>query len=92
MAVLEIWQPARQSTLSRLQRWKGNLGMVVLGAVCSKLVLPASLVGVALWANSAGIGVFNNVDISSWLAILLCIILLDIAIYWQHRLFHTIPL
>lgn len=92
MAVLEIWQPARQSTLSRLQRWKGNLGMVVLGAVGSKLVLPASLVGVALWANNAGIGVFNNVDISSWLAILLCIILLDIAIYWQHRLFHTIPL
>ena len=56
MAVLEAWLPARQSVLGRASRWKGNLSMVVLGALCSKVVLPASLVGVALWGDNAGIG------------------------------------
>jgi sterol desaturase/sphingolipid hydroxylase (fatty acid hydroxylase superfamily) len=92
MAVLEAWLPARQSVLGRASRWKGNLSMVVLGALCSKVVLPASLVGVALWGDNAGIGVFNNVNMNHWVAIALCVLLLDMVIYWQHRLFHKIPL
>nr|WP_244360287.1 sterol desaturase family protein [Alteromonas sp. K632G] len=92
MALLEAWLPARQSSLGRLSRWKGNLSMVVLGALCSRVVLPASLVGVSMWAQNEGIGVFNIVIINNWLAIGLCVLLLDMVIYWQHRLFHKIPL
>ena len=66
--------------------------MVVLGALCSRVVLPASLVGVSMWAQNEGIGVFNIVIINNWLAIGLCVLLLDMVIYWQHRLFHKIPL
>ena len=92
MALLEAWLPARQSVLNRTSRWKGNLSMVVLGALCSKVVLPASLVGVALWVDNASIGVFNNVNINHWVVTALCVLLLDMVIYWQHRLFHKIPL
>lgn len=92
MAVLEAWLPARQSALNRASRWKGNLSMVVLGALCSRVVLPASLVGVALWADSTNVGLFNNVNTSYWVVIIFCVLLLDMVIYWQHRLFHKIPL
>lgn len=92
MAVLEAWLPARQSVLGRASRWKGNLSMVVLGALCSRVVLPASLVGVALWADSTNVGLFNNVNTSYWVVIIFCVLLLDMVIYWQHRLFHKIPL
>lgn len=92
MAVLEAWLPARQSVLGRVSRWKGNLSMVVLGALCSRVVLPASLVGVALWADSTNVGLFNNVNTSYWVVIIFCVLLLDMVIYWQHRLFHKIPL
>lgn len=92
MAILEAWRPARQSLLGRKTRWTGNLAMVVFGAVCSKIVLPASLVGVALWANDAEVGFFNHVAMANELVIALCILLLDMVIYWQHRLFHKIPL
>ena len=92
MAVLEAWLPARQSVLGRASRWKGNLSMVVLGALCSRLVLPASLVGVCLWAESIHVGLFNSVNMSHWVVVAFSVLLLDMVIYWQHRLFHKIPL
>ena len=92
MAVLEAWLPARQSVLGRASRWKGNLSMVVLGALCSRVVLPAGLVGVALWADNTNVGFFNSVNMSHWVVVAFSVLLLDMVIYWQHRLFHKIPL
>ena len=92
MAVLEAWQPARTSLLSRAIRWKANLAMVILGALVSKLVLPVGLVGVAIWANSESIGVFNNMELDNIYVLLTSVLLLDLVIYWQHRWFHKIPI
>ncbi|AFT74370.1 sterol desaturase family protein [Alteromonas macleodii] len=118
MAVLEALLPAREAVLSRKTRWLGNLSMVVMGALVSRILLPATLVGVSLWAQQKGIGVFNVLldavpaDASSsnqllnsgeplsnsstylvYIAIVtLSVLLLDMLIYWQHRLFHTVPM
>ncbi|MEC9024334.1 MAG: sterol desaturase family protein, partial [Pseudomonadota bacterium] len=118
MAVLEALLPAREAVLSRKTRWLGNLSMVVMGALVSRILLPATLVGVSLWAQQKGIGVFNvlldavPVDASSSNQLLnsgeplsnssaylvhiaivtLSVLLLDMLIYWQHRLFHTVPM
>ncbi len=59
MAVLEALLPAREAVLSRKTRWLGNLSMVVMGALVSRILLPVTLVGVSLWAQQKGIGVFN---------------------------------
>ena len=91
MATIEAWRPARQSVLSRTVRWKGNLAMVILGALISKLVLPAGLVGVAFWANSETIGLFNTTDLPATFVLVASVLILDMAIYWQHRWFHKIP-
>ena len=118
MAVLEALLPAREAVLSRKTRWLGNLSMVVMGALVSRILLPATLVGVSLWAQQKGIGMFNVLldavpaDASSSNQLLnsgeplnnsstylvhiaivtLSVLLLDMLIYWQHRLFHTVPM
>ncbi|QDG38333.1 sterol desaturase family protein [Alteromonas mediterranea] len=112
MALLEARYPARKAVLDRKTRWVGNLSMVVLGALISRVLLPATLVGVSMWAQQEGFGLFNVMlgyaqsgssligisdDVESsgvvFAAIVtLSVILLDMIIYWQHRLFHTVPL
>lgn len=112
MALLEARYPARKAVLDRKTRWVGNLSMVVLGALISRVLLPATLVGVSVWAQQEDFGLFNVMlgyaqsgssligisdDVESsgvvFAAIVtLSVILLDMIIYWQHRLFHTVPL
>ena len=93
MALLEAYKPARKAVLNRKQRWVGNLSMVVIGAVVARLLLPATLLGVSSWAESEGLGLFNSIGSSLpfELVVILCVLLQDVVIYWQHRLFHTVP-
>ena len=91
MAMAEAWYPARQAVLSRKVRWQGNLAMVVLGALAARLVLPATLVGVAWWAQQHNLGLFNQFPAHPAIVIAVSMLLLDMAIYWQHRLFHKVP-
>lgn len=94
MALLEAYKPARAAVLSRRQRWVGNLSMVVLGAIVSRVMLPATLIGVSSWAQNHNIGLFNTIgDAVPFVAVvMLCVVVQDLVIYWQHRLFHTVPL
>lgn len=111
MALLEALFPARNAVLDRKTRWVGNLSMVVMGALVSRVLLPATLVGVSLWAQQEGVGLFNllldqtnsasplssqtsNTQSGSLVfvvTVVLSVLLLDMLIYWQHRLFHTVP-
>ena len=111
MAVLEALFPARNAVLNRKTRWVGNLSMVVLGALVSRVLLPATLVGVSIWAQQEGVGLFNlvtaktvgtlqsteqinNTQYGNALVVgivVISVLLLDMLIYWQHRLFHTMP-
>ena len=112
MALLEARYPARKAVLDRKTRWVGNLSMVALGALISRVLLPATLVGVSVWAQQEDFGLFNvmlgyaqsgssligisdDVESSGVVfagIVTLSVILLDMIIYWQHRLFHTVPL
>jgi sterol desaturase/sphingolipid hydroxylase (fatty acid hydroxylase superfamily) len=97
MAVLEACIPARKSILSRKERWVGNLSMVIFGALLSRILVPASLVGISLWASGRGYGLLNMLSFEgstfvSVAVVTVGVITLDIVIYWQHRLFHTVPL
>ena len=74
-----------------LIRWPGNFGVAILGAILARLLVPASAVGVALAAEARGIGLLHLLDAPAAIAGPLAFIALDCAIYWQHRLFHAIP-
>jgi sterol desaturase/sphingolipid hydroxylase (fatty acid hydroxylase superfamily) len=49
-------------------------------------------IGVALAATTHGWGLLNNVDLPGWLAVMLCVVMLDLLIYLQHVLFHALPI
>ena len=42
-------------------------------------------------AQDNGWGLFNIIDLPSWVAILLSVIVLDLVIYLQHVIFHAVP-
>ena len=72
----------------RGRRWPANFGLILVGTLLVRLVLPVGVVGVAAWAQARGIGLLNQFDLPAWLALTVAVALLDLAIYWQHRLLH----
>jgi sterol desaturase/sphingolipid hydroxylase (fatty acid hydroxylase superfamily) len=63
----------------------------VLDTVLVRLVFPTAAIGVALLAETRGWGLFEAVQAPAWLAVIASVILLDLAIYLQHVLFHAVP-
>src|ERR1051326_2220532 len=91
MAVWELIAPRRHQAAERPLRWSSNLGIVVLDTVLVRILVPTTAVGVALLAEARGWGLFHALAAPGWLAVLLCVIALDLAIYLQHVLFHAVP-
>jgi sterol desaturase/sphingolipid hydroxylase (fatty acid hydroxylase superfamily) len=94
-SVLEAISPKRERRIPRSKRWFVNLLQQVLNSVTITglfFFLPAAVpVVIAEWATESNIGLMQWLDFPPWLSIPLGIILLDLVIYWQHRLFHTVP-
>lgn len=87
----EIAAPRRRLEIPRVVRWTNNIGLVVLDTVILRLSFPVLAVGLALLAEERGFGLFNIVDAPAWVAIFVSILLLDLAIYLQHVIFHAVP-
>ena len=90
--VWEMIQPKRQLSQSKSKRWLNNITLVVLDSLMVRLLLPIGAAGVALWAEDKQIGLLHYLHLGSTANLLLAIIILDLIIYWQHRLFHVVPL
>ena len=91
MAGWELAAPRRRQDIPRVIRWTNNLALVVVDTVILRLTFPILAVGLALMAEERGWGLFNVLDLPLWLAVPLSILLLDLAIYLQHVLFHAVP-
>ncbi len=91
MMVWELAAPRRRKEIPRVIRWTNNLGLVVLDTVILRLSFPLLAVGLAIIGAERGWGLFNNIDVPGWVAILVSVLLLDLAIYLQHVLFHAVP-
>jgi sterol desaturase/sphingolipid hydroxylase (fatty acid hydroxylase superfamily) len=92
MAMLEFASPRKQRTEPRVTRWITNFGLVVVDAMVLRAVFPILAVGVAVWAQRKGYGLFAILDWPILLEITLTVIVLDFAIYWQHVASHKLPL
>jgi sterol desaturase/sphingolipid hydroxylase (fatty acid hydroxylase superfamily) len=91
IALWELASPRRQQSLSRLQRWSSNLGLVALNTLLLRLLFPAAAVGMAAFAGAQGWGLLNYLAWPFWLQLLLSLILLDLVIYLQHVMVHAVP-
>ena len=92
MAVWEALAPRRPRTVSRPVRWVSNLGLVFLNSLLLRLVAPLGTVGVAVLAETRGFGLFPNLALPYWLSVVAGVVLLDLAVYLQHVMFHAVPL
>jgi sterol desaturase/sphingolipid hydroxylase (fatty acid hydroxylase superfamily) len=78
---------------SRLQRRQAhNLGLILIDTALLRLAFPVLAVAFALQMQSQGFGLLHWVDAPFWLALPATVLLLDVAIYWQHRLMHAVPI
>jgi sterol desaturase/sphingolipid hydroxylase (fatty acid hydroxylase superfamily) len=55
-----------------------------------RFLFPTAVIGVSVYAHQNQIGLFNFLELSPIVSIILSILLLDLLIYTQHRLFHTL--
>ncbi|MGE3239477.1 MAG: sterol desaturase family protein [Pirellulales bacterium] len=92
MAVWEAMAPRRMLKVQRPIRWSSNLGLALLNGALVRFISPLGAVGVAILAESFEWGLFNVVSLPNWFADLSSVILLDLAIYLQHVMFHAVPL
>jgi sterol desaturase/sphingolipid hydroxylase (fatty acid hydroxylase superfamily) len=91
MALWEAAAPRRTRFYSRFRRWPSNLAVVALNTALIRILLPTTAVALALLGANRGWGLFNNVRVSPWMAVVASIALLDAAIYLQHVMFHAVP-
>jgi sterol desaturase/sphingolipid hydroxylase (fatty acid hydroxylase superfamily) len=91
MALWEAVAPRRQRSYSRAHRWPSNLAIVALNTALVRILLPATAVSLALVGAKRGWGLFNNLPLPGWTAIVGSVVLLDLAIYLQHVMFHAVP-
>jgi sterol desaturase/sphingolipid hydroxylase (fatty acid hydroxylase superfamily) len=92
MATWELLAPRRKLTVSKLCRWGGNLTIVILNTVIARLLFMGGVVATAAMAQDHSWGILNWVKGPAWLELALAIVALDFIIYWQHQVFHYVPI
>jgi sterol desaturase/sphingolipid hydroxylase (fatty acid hydroxylase superfamily) len=91
MALWEAAAPRRPRSYSRFRRWPSNLVIVALNTAFVRILLPATAVSLALAGERRGWGMLNNLPVPAWMAAVASVLLLDVAIYLQHVMFHAVP-
>lgn len=91
MATWEILGPRRNLRVSKAYRWVNNWGIVIVDTLLVRLLFPAGAVGLGLFVESQGWGLFQVVEIPFWLVVVLTIIFLDFIVWLQHVMFHAVP-
>jgi sterol desaturase/sphingolipid hydroxylase (fatty acid hydroxylase superfamily) len=93
-AALALWEaaaPSRRLRLSRLARWRANLGLAIVNVLVVRVALPGSALAFAALAAEEGWGLLNRFEVPGWLAVVAGVVVLDFVIYLQHVVFHAVP-
>jgi sterol desaturase/sphingolipid hydroxylase (fatty acid hydroxylase superfamily) len=91
VALGEVLSPRRVLTTSKAARWFANLVITGLNPLSVRLLFPMLPVGMAVLAEERGWGLLNSVAFPYWLEVAAGVLVLDLAIYLQHVMFHAIP-
>jgi sterol desaturase/sphingolipid hydroxylase (fatty acid hydroxylase superfamily) len=91
LAVCELIIPRRALKESKAIRWYSNLGIAAFNSFIVSIVFPLMPLTIAVIANERGWGLFNLYDVAPGLVVVISVIFLDLAIYLQHILVHSVP-
>lgn len=95
LVILAVWEslaPRRRLTENKPLRWLNNFGLVVVNTIAVRMAFALGAVGIALVAAERQWGLFHNLALPTWLAVVLSVVVLDLLIFLQHVLFHAVPL
>lgn len=92
LAMWEISSPLRSLRESRKKRWFNNLLIIITGSLLLRFVFPTAAVGIALVVEENHWGILNYSQLPVTFHFILAVILLDLSVYFQHVMFHTLPL
>ncbi|MAY21131.1 MAG: fatty acid hydroxylase [Erythrobacteraceae bacterium] len=92
MALAETLFARKTRTQKRTSRWFTNWALVVIDTAVLRIIFPVLAVGVSVYAQQKGWGLFNVIALPTWLEIMIAIALLDMAVWAQHVATHKIPL
>ncbi len=93
-AAVALWEalaPRRKRSFERRARWPHNLGLLLVDVALVRVFAPGAAIAVAMTAAGSGWGLLNALALPGWAAIAAGIALLDLAIYFQHVMFHAVP-
>ena len=91
MAAWEFLAPRRVLTVSKTLRWANNIGLVFLNSIVLRLLFPAAAVGMAVFADEQGWGIFNYYQTPYLIAVVVSVVVMDFIIYLQHVMVHAVP-
>jgi sterol desaturase/sphingolipid hydroxylase (fatty acid hydroxylase superfamily) len=96
MAAIELLRPKRRLSVSKAQRWITNLAIAGVDTlvlrVMAALAVPAAAVAAAFFAKERGLGLLNQVDWPHWIKLVIALLVLDLAIWFQHLVSHKVPI
>ena len=93
-AGLALWEwlaPRRDRAFSRRAHWPHNAGLLLVDVVALRIAAPGAAIAVALAGEAHGWGLVNAIGLPGWVAVPLAVVALDLAIYFQHVIFHAVP-
>ncbi|WP_135385031.1 sterol desaturase family protein [Vibrio tasmaniensis] len=88
-----LWEyrfPRKTLTQSKWFRWGNNFALVALNSFLLATLIPIAAFQAAVIAQESQWGLFNTLSLPKELSILICVLLLDCAIYLQHLVFHRV--
>ncbi|PIE43296.1 MAG: sterol desaturase [Gammaproteobacteria bacterium] len=89
---LELLIPRRYLRQPKSTRWVTNFSIAILDSLLVKWLFPLTAVMFAALCQAQGIGLFNWLALPLWVNVVVGVVLLDLAIYSQHVLFHLHPM
>lgn len=92
MLLWERLRPFRHFQQKKSQRFRINLSMMLLNFAILRIFSGGGAFFAAEYAANAQLGIFNQYDFPTGFEFIAGLVVLDIAIYFQHRLLHVIPL
>jgi sterol desaturase/sphingolipid hydroxylase (fatty acid hydroxylase superfamily) len=95
MAAIELIRPKRRLSVSKPRRWLTNLGIAGVDTLVLRLMaalaVPVAAVAAAFFAKEQGLGLLNQVDCPYWVKLVIALLALDLAIWFQHLVSHKVP-
>jgi sterol desaturase/sphingolipid hydroxylase (fatty acid hydroxylase superfamily) len=91
MALWEMARPRRPLAHPRWERWPTNLGLTLLNMALVRVTVGGVAYYAAVFATERNVGLLHWAALPPWVAVAVTILGLDLAIYFQHVMFHAVP-